>query len=133
MKTMTKIICCGIGLAWLQGAMAAGVTVSDQGGSVVLESLSAPPDMGGASSPAPAAATGTSPQPPAAQDGVPAARITVQPHYEKVDRATIEKRMDDRAARTRKRQADAEKDAAGRAAREAMNPAQPAQDAQPVQ
>lgn len=129
MKTTMKIICCGIGLAWLNGAMAAGVTVSEQGGSVVLESLSAPPDMGAASSPAPApapAGTGPSPQAPAAQDGG-GARVTVQPHYEKVDRANIEKRMDDRAARTQKRKADAEKDAAERAARERMNPAQPAQ------
>lgn len=132
MKPVAKIICCGIGLAWLHGAMAAEVTVSDQGGSVVLESLSAPPGMAAvAPSPAPASAgTGLPPPAPAVQDGGGAARVTVQPHYEKVDRANIEKRMDDRAARTQKRKASAEKDAAERAARELMNPAQPAPDVQ---
>lgn len=104
MKPIAKIICSAIVLAWWQGAIAADVTVTEQSGSVVLESV------------APALAASA----PAAQpaQGAPQAdRVSVKPSYEKVDSARIKKRIADRAARTKKRTLDAEKDATQRAAR----------------
>lgn len=127
MKPIAKIVCVGIALGWLQGAAAGEVMVSEQNGSVVLE-LAAPPEAA-QPVPAPAGTPGAAPpalaQPEqgAAQGGAPVTRVPVKVHYEKVDRANIEKRMADRAARTQKRKAEAEKDAAERAAKAQLNPA----------
>jgi hypothetical protein len=116
MKATAKIICFGVALAWLPAAMAAGIVVSDQGGTIVLESVAAPADAAQVQ-PQPASAPASVPvQALPDQGGSSAARVPVQPYYNKVDRASIEKRMADRAARAQKRKADAEKDAAGRAA-----------------
>jgi hypothetical protein len=130
MKLIAKIICCGIALGWLHGAVAGDVTVSEQNGSIVLE-LATPPD---APQPAPVPAGTTGVVPPvqaqpeqgaapsaAPVTGAPVTRVPVKPYYQKVDRANIEKRMDDRAARTKKRKADAEKDVAERAAKARSN------------
>lgn len=133
MKPIAKIICCGIALGWLQAAAAAGeVTVSEQGGSILLSLESLPDAVQPASAPAgqPVSAparTADAAQPAQVQDGQGAAPVTRAParvYYERVDRANIEKRMDDRAARTMKRKAEAEKDAAERAANAQMNQTQ---------
>ncbi len=44
----------------------------------------------------------------------PAPRIAVKPYHDKVSRTKVEKRIEDKAVRTRKRVAEAEKDAAER-------------------
>ena len=122
MKPIAKFICCSIALGWLQGAVAADVAVSEQNGSIVLEMGAAPPDVVQPAS-APVGASDIAP-PAQAQpgpDAAPATRVPVKAYYETVDRANIEKRMDDRAARIKKRKADAEKDAAERAAKAQMN------------
>jgi hypothetical protein len=110
MKLQAKIICGGIALAWLQVATAGDVAVSDQAGTIVLESVSAPADAAQVQLQAASAPAGT-------QDGGAQARVPVKPYYDKVDRARIEKRISDRAARTKKRSVEAEKDAATRAAK----------------
>lgn len=121
MNTIAKVICGGLMLGGLQGMAAGEVAVSDQGGTIVLESAAPPPDADQpASSPA-AADTAAVP----VQADAPAARVPVKAYYEKVDRVRIEKRMDDRAARTLKRKTSAEKDATERAAKAQAN--QPAQ------
>lgn len=105
MKTIAKLVCCGAALIWGQGAIAAGVAVSEPAGAIVLELAAAPPDV---------AASAPAAQP---DQGVQqATRVPVQANYDKVDRARIEKRIADRAARTKKRTLDAEKNAAARAA-----------------
>lgn len=91
MKSIAKIICCGVALAWMVSATAAQEAAG----------ATAPDDV-------------VVPTPPAP-------RIAVTPYHDKVDRAKVEKRLDDKSARTRKRAAEAEKDAAERAR------AQPAQ------
>lgn len=147
MKLTAKIMCCGIALGWLQGVSAGEVAVSEQNGSIVLELASPPPDAtqpvsapAGMTTSAPAgmaasAPMGTANAAPPAQGAAPVARVPVKAYYEKVDRANIEKRMDSRAARTKKRSLDAEKDAAERAAKAQANPPvqQPVQDVQPDQ
>ncbi|HZW25238.1 MAG TPA: hypothetical protein VFF26_07130 [Gallionella sp.] len=119
MKPIAKIICCGIALGWLQGAAAGDVTVSEQNGSIVLELVAAPPDaVQPASAPAGIVPPVQAQSEQGATPGVaPVTRVPVKVHYERVDRANIEKRMDARAARTKKRKADAEKDVAERAAK----------------
>lgn len=134
MKPIAKIICCSIALGWLQGAAAADVAVSEQNGSIVMELVAAPPDAAQpASAPMgmPDAAQPTQAQP--GQDAAPVTRVPVKAYYEKVDRANIEKRMDDRAARTMKRKAEAEKDAAERAAKAQTQTTQQGQDVQNAQ
>lgn len=128
MKPIAKIVCAGIALGWLQGAVAGGVMVSEQNGSVVLELVATHPDAAPPAS-APAGTPGAAPPVQAQHEQVaapgvaPVTRVPVEVHYEKVDRANIEKRMADRAARTKKRKADAEKDAAERAAKAQLNQA----------
>lgn len=127
MKPIAKIVCVGIALGWLQGATAGDVMVSEQNGSVVLE-LATPPDAA-QSAPAPAVTPGAAPPAPVqpeqgtAPSVAPVTRVPVEVHYERVDRANIEKRMADRAARTQKRKANAEKDVAERAAKAQLNQA----------
>lgn len=105
MKPIAKFICCGVALMWGQGAIAAGVAVNEPSGAIVLELAAAPPD---------AAASAPAAQP---DQGVQqATRVPVQANYDRVDRARIEKRIADRAARTKKRTLDAENNAATRAA-----------------
>ncbi len=108
MKSIAKIICCGVALAWICSATAEEETA------------------GQAADTALAAAGGAAPAATPPDDVVvptpPAPRIAVKPYHDKVDRAKVEKRLEDHATRTRKRSAEAEKDAAERAAR-----AQPAQ------
>lgn len=135
MSTLAKTICCVAALAWIQGAGAGEVVVSDQGGSIVLSAESSPDAVQPASAPAGlpvSASTGMSDTPSQVPDGqgaAPVTRVPVKAYYEKVDRANIEKRMEARAARTMKRKAEAEKDAAERAAKAQIS--QPQQD--PVQ
>lgn len=133
MKPIAKIVCAGIALGWLQGAAAGEVMVSEQNGSVVLEMVSTHPDAV-QPAPVPAGTPGIAPpvQTQQEQGAAPVTRVPVEVHYEKVDRANIEKRMADRAARTQKRKAEAEKDVAERAARAQSNPSagQQGQDAQ---
>jgi hypothetical protein len=93
MKSIAKIICCGVALAWMVSATAAEEAAG----------AAAPDDV-------------VVPTPPAP-------RIAVKPYHDKVDRAKVERRLDDKSARTRKRAAEAEKDAAERAARQQANPA----------
>lgn len=104
MKSIAKIICCGLALAWMVSATAAeeaadqvaGTSAATNGGAVAPDDVVVPTP--------------------------PAPRVAVKPYHDKVDRAHVEKRLDDKSARTKKRVAEAEKDAAERAAR-----AQPAQ------
>lgn len=105
MKAIAKIICGGVALAWMCSAVAeepaAGVT---------------------GVSPALAAADADVPATAAAEQDIavptpPAPRIAVKPYRDKVNRAKVEKRIEDRAARTKKRTAEAERDAAERAAK----------------
>jgi hypothetical protein len=94
MKSIAKIICCGVALAWMVSAAAA----EEAAGAAVPDDVVVPTP--------------------------PAPRITVKPYHDKVDRAKVERRLDDKSARTRKRAAAAEKDAAERAARQQQaNPA----------
>lgn len=104
MKLIAKVFCSAIVLAWGQAAAAADVTVTEQAGSVVLQSVAS---VQAASAPAAQPAQGA-PQ---------TDRVPVKPSYEKVDPARIKKRIADRAARTKKRTLDAEKDASQRAAK----------------
>ncbi len=143
MRTISKTICFVIVLAWIQGTGAEEVTVSEQNGAIVLESVaasadaaqqavSAPAAIPAASSPAqaqPAQAQPAQAQP--AQAAPSGTRVPVKAYYDKVDRANIEKRIADRAARTKKRSLDAEKDAAERAAQAQMT--QPVQQDQGAQ
>lgn len=148
MKSIAKIICCGVALAWMCSATARGEaadTTSDTDGDVTettsaTETGSALPTGGsssvltqvaGGAAPAPAGATGptsiaatggAAPAPAPAEDAKvvptpPAPRVVVKPYRDKVDRTKVEKRITDNAARTQKRSADAEKDAAERAAK----------------
>lgn len=105
MKPIMKIICCGAALAWVQGATAGDMAVAEPAGAIVLELTSAPPDM---------AASAPAAQPD--QGDQQATRVPIPANYDKVDRARIEKRIADRAARTRNRSQEAEKSAAERAA-----------------
>jgi hypothetical protein len=117
MRTVAKTICCGVALMWMQGAGAGDVAVSEQAGTIVLESVAAQPDaVQSASAPANAPV-----QAQPEQGASSAARVPVKAYYEKVDRAHIEKRIADRAARTKKRSLEAEKDAAERAAKAQVN------------
>ncbi len=119
MKAIAKIICCGVVLAWIHGAAAEeeGVDQTSAGGGSITETPLAAA-AGGATSAAAAPDDAVVPTPPAP-------RITVAPYHDKVDRAKVEKRMDDRSKRTKQRSAEAEKDAAERAARQqgTANPA----------
>ncbi|BBI99709.1 hypothetical protein FGKAn22_14020 [Ferrigenium kumadai] len=114
MKQSAKIIWCGVALAWLQGATAGELAVSEQAGAIVLESVTAPADTAQGQAQAPSSA------PPSAQQDQNASsseRVPIKANYEKVDRTRIEKRLSDREARTRSRSLEAEKDAAERAAK----------------
>ncbi|BBI99714.1 hypothetical protein FGKAn22_14070 [Ferrigenium kumadai] len=137
MRTIAKTVFFVIVLSWIQGAGAGDVTVREQGGAIVLESIAASSDMTqDASAPAamPAAASPAQAQPAQAQpaQAAPSAtRVPVKAYYDKVDRANIEKRIADRAARTKKRSLEAEKDATERAAKAQAN--QPGQQGQGAQ
>ena len=118
MKSIAKIICCGVALAWMYSATAreeAADTTSDAEGQVTETTSAA-----GAGSALPVGG-GAAPTAAAADDVVvptpPAPRIAVKPYHDKVNRANVEKRIEDTAVRTRKRSADAEKDVAERAAK----------------
>ncbi len=121
MKSIAKIICCGVALAWMYSATAeeeAADTTSAAEGQVT-ETTSA---AAGAGSALPVGG-GAAPAAAAADDVVvptpPAPRIAVKPYHDKVNRANVEKRIEDNAVRTRKRSAEAEKDVAERAAKTA--------------
>ena len=104
MKPIVKIICCGVALAWMQGATAGEITVAEPTDAIVIELVAAPPDVAAAAS-----------APVAQPDAQQATRVPIPANYDKVDRARIEKRIADRAARTRNRSQEAEKSAAERA------------------
>jgi hypothetical protein len=107
MKAIAKIVCCGMVLAWVHSAVAEEDAVDPAAGA------------GGAASATVAAAPDDAVVPTP-----PAPRVAVTPHKDKVDRARVEKRLTDKSDRTKKRSADAEKDAAERAARQGTaNPA----------
>lgn len=122
MNTIAKIIGGGLMLVGLQGMAAGEMAVSDQEGTIVLESAASTPDADQPASSPVAADTAAAPQGQPVQADAPATRVPVKAYYEKVDRARIEKRMDDRAARTLKRKTSAEKDAAERAVKAQANP-----------
>ncbi len=109
MKSIAKIICCGVALAWMHGATA-------------KEDAAAPGTAGTISSAAAPADDRVVPTPPAP-------RIAVKPYHDKVDRAKVEKRIEDNAKLTRKRSTDSEKDAAERA-KVRQRQANPARNAQ---
>jgi hypothetical protein len=136
MKSMTKIICCGVALAWMGSAVARGdVANVNQAAEVELSAINSAADgvevstlqTSGA---APVLADATTaipadaavPVPVAAEDAKavptpPAPRITVKPYHDKINRANVEKRIENNAAITQKRSAVVEKDAADRAAK----------------
>ncbi len=99
MKSRASIVC-GALLVWVSGAGAGEITIRESGGSIILES------------------SRTGSVPAATPPAVPpvSSRVAVQPYKETVDRAKIEKRMEDRGARTKQRVLEAERDAAARAA-----------------
>ncbi len=100
MKFTAKIICCGVALVWMHSAAAEEAAQA---------SLAQTPAVTAAADPSAATSDDlVAPTPPAP-------RITVAPRRETVDKAKIEKRMDERSARTSKRTAEAEKDVAERA------------------
>jgi hypothetical protein len=102
MKPIAKIVCGCAMLVWVHGATAGDITIRESGGSIILESTR------GQAVPASAPQAVTAPV---------SSRVTVQPYTDTVDRARIEKRLEDRGTRTKKRVLEAEKDAAERAAR----------------
>lgn len=124
MRSIAKIVCTGAMLAWVHGATAGEITVRETGGSVILESV--PADV----TPVPAesikvapnqktpAKTGStkkaSSQNAKPQKAPVAPRVTVKAYKDKVDRARIEKRLEDRSARSKKRSMKAEQGAAER-------------------
>ncbi len=114
MKAIAKIICCGMVLAWIHSAAAEEDAVDQtSAGGQDAAPLAAPADPAAAASATVAAAPDDAVVPTP-----PAPRVTVMPHKDKVDRARVEKRLTDKSDRTKKRSADAEKDAAERAARQ---------------
>lgn len=106
MKPIAKVICCIAILPWISDATAGGVTVRESAGTVILESTS---DMN-----MPASAV------PVIQ------RAPASVHYDNVDRARAEKRLESNALRARKRTAEAQKDAAERAAKARLEQKPPA-------
>lgn len=121
MKSIAKIICCGVALAWMCSAMAeddtAGQAATTEG--QVTETTAAA--AGGTGSAAPAGG-GAAPAAVAGEDAKavptpPAPRIAVKPYHDKINRANVEKRIENNAAITKKRSAVVEKDAADRAAK----------------
>ncbi len=106
MKAIAKIICCGVALAWIHSAAAEEDAVDPAAAGAASATVAAAPDDAVVPTP-------------------PAPRVAVTPHKDKVDRARVEKRLTDKSDRTKKRSADAEKDAQERAARQqgTANPA----------
>jgi hypothetical protein len=149
MKTIAKIICCGVALVWMCSATAreeaadatseaegevtettsaagGGASLPTAGSSIVLSPIAgtgmAIASAGGDTAAMQAAAADVAGSTSAAVEDVtvptpPATRVVVKPYHDKVDRAKVEKRIEDNAVRTRKRSADAEKDVAERAAK----------------
>jgi len=112
MKSIVKIILCGIAIAWMYSA-----TAEEEGAGQISAGAGADANVPAADAnvAAPAAAEDvTVPTPPAP-------RIAVAPHRENVDRTQVEKRLEDRSARTKKRTAEAEKDVAERAGKAQQN------------
>ena len=100
MKPIAKIVCGCAMLVWIHGAAAGDITIRESGGSIILESAR------GQVVPASSASATAAPV---------SSRVTVQPYTDTVDRARVEKRLEDRGTRTKKRTLEAEKDAAERA------------------
>jgi hypothetical protein len=134
MKSIAKIICCSVVLAWMCGATAeeeeAAAGQVSTGESQVVET---PP--GATADPNAGAAGAASAPAAAAPDDVvvptpPAPRITVMPHEDKVDQTRVEQRLQDKATRTKKRTAEAEKDAAERAGKQSQGQTAPAPNGQ---
>lgn len=96
MKTIVKIICCIATLSWISGAIAGGVVIHENADVIILESTS---DL------TPASATPVSKKTP------------VKAYYDKVDRTKAEQRLEANALRAKRRTAEAQKDAAERAAK----------------
>lgn len=167
MKSIAKIVCCGVALAWMYSATAEEEAVGQTAEDEVTDSTSAAAPENGSAMPtrgssrvltpmtgrgtSSASAGGTTNATSNASDGdeapaaggeatnsvltapaevatpstaapddvvvptPPAPRIAVKPYHDKVDRANVEKRLDDKSARTKKRSAEAEKDVAERA------------------
>lgn len=119
MKSMAGIVCGGIAMAWLGGAMAEEIVATEQDGEIMLEAAAVGGSSAAASSP-PAAGDMANAAPQ--QADTPSTRVPVKAYYEKVDQTRIEQRMTDRAARTQKRQAHAQKHASEQAAVAQQNP-----------
>jgi hypothetical protein len=146
MKSIAKVICCGVALAWMCSAAAKDADATQAAEAEVTEvtpaadgvEVSALPAGGNsaltqvaaeAAAPASAGATANTvladagaPAPAAAEDAKvvptpPAPRIAVKPYHDKINRARVEKRIENNAAITKKRSAVVEKDAADRAAK----------------
>lgn len=122
MKTISRIICCAVALVWMFSATAAEDAV-DQGATGEDQATEVPAgDPSGNAAAASAAASSGASAADAVADAAqvptpPAPRIPVAPYKDKVDRAAVEKRLSDRAARNEKRTAQAAKDAAEREAK----------------
>ncbi len=143
MKSIAKFVCCGVALAWMCSAAAeddvanpaevtettaaaagGAVPASPTGGSgsvltQVAAGAAAPASTGGTANAVQADAGAAA---PAAEDAKvvptpPAPRIAVKPYHDKINRANVEKRIENNAAITQKRSAVVEKDAADRAAK----------------
>ena len=118
MKTIVKIVLCGAALAWLQGA-SADEDAADTAPADATQAVTTPAVT--------QSALGASNAPPADVDNAvptpPAPRIAVQPYHDKVDRAKVEKRLEDKGKQTKQRAATVEKDAAERAAKAQQNQA----------
>ena len=117
MKTIAKMVLCGVALAWLQSASADEDTTDTAPAVDATQVVAAPAVTQSAldaSTTAPADVDNAVPTPPAP-------RIAVQPYRDKVDRANVEKRLQDKGNRTKQREAVVEKDAAERAAKAQQN------------
>lgn len=121
---IVKIVLCGAALVWLQSAGADEESVDtapavDAAQPVVVADPSATQGAAGTAGTAPADVDNAVPTPPAP-------RVAVQPYHDKVDRANVEKRLEDKGKRTKQREAVVEKDAAEKAAKAQQNqPAAP--------
>ncbi|HXU94319.1 MAG TPA: hypothetical protein VFP33_11760 [Gallionella sp.] len=140
MKSIAKVICCSVALAWLHSATAgekdtnphsaaehkvtdtSATSENGGSGSVLLtggsSGVSTPEAAAGSA--VPAADTGGAMD--SGADGAevaapPAQKVPVQARPQLIDRTQIEKRMETEFNRTKKRTADAEKDVADRAAK----------------
>ncbi len=116
MKLFAKIICCGVAFAWMHGASAEEDSPGSPADAQVAGVTSGAAGDGATTTAGGVAAPDGAPPDDVVVPTPPAPRIAVKPYHDKVDRAKVEKRLTDISDRTKKRKAEAEKDAAERAA-----------------